>query len=98
MGIPPELVSKSVISEMWRDAERLLAPEFLEIVRLTKQPFFQPIVDLEVPYMASKRIVLLSDAAYVTRPHTGMGVTKAAGDAVTLAPTIKENPGDLQWQ
>ena len=96
VGIPPKLVSKSVISEMWRDAERLLAPEFLEIVSLTKHPFFQPIVDLEVPFMASKRIVLLGDAAYVTRPHTGMGVTKAAGDAVTLATAIKANPGDLQ--
>lgn len=95
-GIPPKLVSKSVISEMWHDAERLLAPEFFEIVNLTRQPFLQPIVDLEVPYMASKRIVLLGDAAYVARPHTGMGVTKAAGDAVTLANAIKENPGDLQ--
>ena len=32
------------------------------------------------------RVVLLGDAAFVARPHTGMGVTKAALDnAVSIA-------------
>ena len=35
--------------------------------------------------MAFGRVALLGDAAFVARPHCGMGVTKAAGDAMTLA-------------
>ena len=31
------------------------------------------------------RVALLGDAAFVARPHVGMGTTKAAGDARALA-------------
>jgi len=34
--------------------------------------------------MALGRIALLGDAAIVVRPHTAMGVAKAAGDAMAL--------------
>lgn len=34
--------------------------------------------------MVRGRIVLLGDAAFVVRPHTAMGVSKAAGDAMAL--------------
>ena len=37
---------------MRADAERLLAPQFAEVVRLTTQPFMQAILDLETPRMA----------------------------------------------
>jgi 2-polyprenyl-6-methoxyphenol hydroxylase-like FAD-dependent oxidoreductase len=40
------------------------------------QPLFQPIYDLEVPHMTFGRIALLGDAAFVARPHCGMGVTE----------------------
>jgi 2-polyprenyl-6-methoxyphenol hydroxylase-like FAD-dependent oxidoreductase len=33
--------------------------------------------------------VLLGDSAYVARPHCGMGVTKAAGDALALAAALQ---------
>jgi 2-polyprenyl-6-methoxyphenol hydroxylase-like FAD-dependent oxidoreductase len=34
--------------------------------------------------------MLIGDAAFATRPHTGMGVTKAALDALTLAQALVE--------
>ena len=34
------------------------------------------------------RVILIGDAAFVARPHTGMGVTKAALDALTLADAL----------
>ncbi|MBX4145164.1 FAD-dependent monooxygenase, partial [Ralstonia pickettii] len=40
------------------------------------------------PNMAFGRIALLGDAAFVARPHCGMGVTKAAGDALALATAL----------
>ena len=43
--------------------------------------FFQAIFDMESPSVASGRVVLLGDAAFVARPHVGMGTTKAALDA-----------------
>ena len=64
-------------------------------MELTDQPFFQAIFDLESPRMALGRVVLLGDAAFVARPHVGMGVTKAALDAECLAREIKETDGDL---
>jgi 2-polyprenyl-6-methoxyphenol hydroxylase-like FAD-dependent oxidoreductase len=83
-GIPPTLIRREVLDEMEVAAHALLAPQFAEVVTRATQPLFQPIFDLEVPKMAFGRIALLGDAAFVARPHCGMGVTKAAGDAMSL--------------
>jgi 2-polyprenyl-6-methoxyphenol hydroxylase-like FAD-dependent oxidoreductase len=86
LSITPTLIRREVIEAMRRDADTLLAPQFAEAVRKTDQPFIQAIQDLETPRMRlSDRCVVLGDAAFVARPHLGMGVTKAAGDAVALA-------------
>jgi 2-polyprenyl-6-methoxyphenol hydroxylase-like FAD-dependent oxidoreductase len=83
-GIAPQLIRADVLRDMRAAAARVLAPQFQEIVSKVRQPMFQPIYDLEVPRLAFGRIALLGDAAFVGRPHCGMGVTKAAGDAMTL--------------
>lgn len=96
LSIPPIRIRPEVIASMRRDAERLLAPQFAEVVRLTRQPFIQAILDLETPRMAlGPRTVILGDAAFVARPHVGMGVTKAAGDAAALVDALRDHPGDL---
>ena len=51
-------------------------------------PFLQPIYDLVSPQLAHGRIALMGDAAFVARPHVGMGVAKAGDDAVALAACI----------
>ncbi|MDQ0139588.1 FAD binding domain-containing protein [Cupriavidus necator] len=83
-GIPPGLIRPDVIADMESAAADLLAPQFAEVVARTTQPLFQPIYDLTVARMSFGRIALLGDAAFVARPHCGMGVTKAAGDAMAL--------------
>jgi 2-polyprenyl-6-methoxyphenol hydroxylase-like FAD-dependent oxidoreductase len=93
-GIPPDQIHPDVLAEMRVAATNLLAPAFAEAVHKTQQPLLQPIVDLEIPRMSVGRIVLLGDAAFVARPHVGMGVTKAAEDALALA-TCLENDGDV---
>jgi len=40
--------------------------------------------------MVKGRIALLGDAAFIVRPHTAMGVSKAAGDAMTLRNCVAE--------
>ncbi|MDH4190161.1 MAG: FAD binding domain-containing protein [Betaproteobacteria bacterium] len=90
--ISPDLIRDEVVDEMRRDAERLLAPQFAEVVRLSERPFFQAIFDLESTRLAFGRVVLVGDAAFIARPHCGMGVTKAAGDAVALVDALAAAP------
>lgn len=90
-GIPPPLIRTEVLDHARQAARDVLAPQFCEVVQKTENLFFQPIFDLESPQMAFGRIALLGDAAFVARPHCGMGVTKAAGDAVALVHALSEN-------
>ena len=84
ISIPPPLIRREAIAEMRADAERLLAPQFREIVRLIAEPILQPIYDLESPQMAFGRVAIVGDAAFVARPHVAAGVSKAADDAAAL--------------
>ena len=95
MNIPPDRIRADVIAEMRAAAERLLAPQFAEVVRATAEPFFQPIYDLESPRLVFDRVAILGDAAFVARPHCGIGVTKAAGDAVALVDALARYADDL---
>lgn len=88
-GIAPDKVARQYVTAMRNDARRLLAPQFAEVIEKTVQPFFQPIHDLASDEMAFGRVALLGDAAFVARPHVGMGVTKAALDASALTDSIR---------
>jgi len=88
LTIPPGSIRDEVVDEMRRDAEALLAPQFAEVVRLSDRPFFQAIFDLESTRLVFGRVALLGDAAFIARPHCGMGVTKAGSDAVVLADAL----------
>src|SRR5215471_19030923 len=49
ISIPPPLIRREAIAEMRADAERLLGPQFREVVRMIDEPILQPIYDLETP-------------------------------------------------
>jgi 2-polyprenyl-6-methoxyphenol hydroxylase-like FAD-dependent oxidoreductase len=89
ISIPPPLIPRQAIAEMRADAERLVAPQFRQIVRLIEEPILQPIYDLESPRMAFGRVAILGDAAFVARPHVAAGVSKAADDAAALAASLQ---------
>jgi 2-polyprenyl-6-methoxyphenol hydroxylase-like FAD-dependent oxidoreductase len=93
-AMPPPLVRADVTAKIKELAHSMLAPQIAGIVELS-QPFFQAIFDVESPCLALERVVLLGDAAFVARPHVGMGVTKAALDALCLANSIQRANGDL---
>ncbi len=98
-GIAPQQVSWRAIAAMREAARTLLAPQFAEVVEKTAVPFLQPIFDLACTDMAHGRVALLGDAAFVARPHVGMGVTKAGDDALALAACIASHgatPAALQ--
>lgn len=85
LSIPPRQVTREAAAALYADADALLAPCCAEVVHLSHEPFIQAIYDLESPRLLFGRVILLGDAAFVARPHAGMGVTKAALDAQTLA-------------
>jgi len=85
LNIPPHKVSWRQIAAMREAARALLAPQFAEIIEKTALPFVQPIHDVCSTRLAFGRVALMGDAAFVARPHVGMGVTKAAEDALALA-------------
>jgi 2-polyprenyl-6-methoxyphenol hydroxylase-like FAD-dependent oxidoreductase len=88
ISIPPPLIRREAIAEMRADAERLIAPQFRQIVRLIEEPILQPIYDLESPRMAFGRVAIVGDAAFVARPHVAAGVSKAADDAAALVAAL----------
>lgn len=90
-GISPNKVDWRQVADMRQAARALLAPQFSEMIEKTAQPFLQPIYDICSEQLAFGRIGLMGDASFVARPHIGMGVTKAAQDAVALADAIAEH-------
>ena len=89
ISIPPPLIRREAIAEMRANAERLVAPQFRQIVRLIAEPILQPIYDLESPRMAFGRVAILGDAAFVARPHVAAGVSKASDDAAALVAALQ---------
>ena len=98
-GIAPQQVSWREIAAMREAGRRLLAPQWAEVLEKTAQPFLQAIHDLASERLAFGRVALMGDAAFVARPHVGMGVTKAGEDALALAECVARHgatPAALQ--
>lgn len=91
LGIAPNKVSWRHVARMREDAHERLAPQWAEVVQKTALPFLQPIHDLACDSLAHGRVALMGDAAFVARPHIGMGVTKAAQDAAALCDAIRDH-------
>jgi 2-polyprenyl-6-methoxyphenol hydroxylase-like FAD-dependent oxidoreductase len=90
IGIPPLKVSWKHIAKMRQKAKEILAPQYAEILEKTAAPFLQAIYDVRSEEIVFGRIALMGDAAFVGRPHVGMGVTKAADEAIVIAKYIAE--------
>jgi len=95
-GIAPHKVSWRQIADMRQSARALLAPQFAEMIEKTAMPFLQPIFDVASEQIAFGRVALMGDASFVARPHIGMGVTKAAQDAVALCDAIAQHGASAQ--
>ncbi len=87
-SLPPGGVRPQAAHELLAAAHDLLPPPFAEAFAAEPRPFVQAIFDMETPRMVDRRIALIGDAAFVARPHTAMGVAKAAGDAMALARAV----------
>jgi 2-polyprenyl-6-methoxyphenol hydroxylase-like FAD-dependent oxidoreductase len=95
-AIAPGLVRPEAIADMRAHARKVFAPQISALIEMTPQPFFQAIFDLESECVIDGRIALLGDAAFVARPHMGIGTTKAALDAQYLADALLATGNDVQ--
>lgn len=84
-SIPPPLIRPVHIQRLKDNAVALLPPQFAEVVVRSERHMVQPIYDVESARMVFDRIALVGDAAFVARPHVGVGVLKAGEDAFELA-------------
>ncbi|WP_426410012.1 FAD-dependent monooxygenase [Bradyrhizobium ganzhouense] len=83
-SLPPGAVSERARETLIDEARQLMPRPLAAAIEATVSPFVQGIFDYETKRMTSRRIALVGDAAFVVRPHTGMGIAKAAGDAIAL--------------
>jgi len=96
-SLPPGAVSEHARTALVTAAQALLPPPFAAVFNAEPHPFVQAIFDMETPRMVDGKIVLIGDSAFVARPHTAMGVAKAAGDAVALARAVAEGATAAAW-
>ncbi|MGE0482635.1 MAG: FAD-dependent monooxygenase [Gammaproteobacteria bacterium] len=90
-GIPHHLIRAELVEAMRDEAHTWLAPQIRAIVDATPQPFLQGMFDFACERLVHDRVVLIGDAAATARPHVGMGVSKAAEDAATLARALADD-------
>lgn len=87
-GIPPQRIRDAHIEALQAAAARLLPPALRAVVAATPRPFLQSIVDAAAERLWHGRTFLVGDAASTARPHVGLGVSKAAGDALALSDAL----------
>lgn len=101
-SLPPGAMPEATRRSLVEAAARFLPPQFRLAIEATREPFIQTIADLEVPRMAFGRVALIGDAAFIVRPHTAAGTSKAAGDALALVDALAAEPSVpealTQWE
>ncbi|RDK08192.1 FAD binding domain-containing protein [Cupriavidus lacunae] len=102
-SLPPGAMQDTEIRALKVAALDVLAPALAGLVTATPNPFVQLIHDYEAPQMVFGRVLLLGDAAFVARPHTGAGAGKAAANALALARALQDHATDidaalLRWE
>jgi 2-polyprenyl-6-methoxyphenol hydroxylase-like FAD-dependent oxidoreductase len=102
-SIPPGALKYLHGDALRKAASLSLAPVFQRLLLSTKEPFMQVIQDYQAPKMVFGRAILLGDAAFVARPHTGAGAGKAAANALALGKALRDTGTDIDiglatWQ
>lgn len=100
---PMGFLSSDNIAALRENAVARLPEISARMVLKTEQPFVQVIVDLAVPQMVFGRTCVIGDAAFVVRPHTASGTSKAYNDAISLATSLSYHDDSVEavldhWQ
>ena len=87
-----------VWEEQKKHADKVLPPQYRELIHNTENPFVQAITDLEPPktcqYLEGK-VVMVGDALSGFRPHTAASTSQAAFHALSLRRVFS---GEIGWK
>lgn len=102
-AIPAGFLSDENVSSLREKAVAELPEISARMVLKTVTPFVQVVVDLAVPQMVFGRACIIGDAAFVVRPHTASGTSKAYNDAISLATSLSYHTDAIEsavqhWQ
>jgi 2-polyprenyl-6-methoxyphenol hydroxylase-like FAD-dependent oxidoreductase len=89
-GIPPPLMRPGHVEAVKENARRDMPASFHDAINLAETTIVQPIYDVLSQRITFGKVALIGDAAFVARPHVGVGVLKAGQDAVSLATALAE--------
>nr|WP_157528412.1 FAD-dependent monooxygenase [Kibdelosporangium sp. MJ126-NF4]CEL18439.1 salicylate hydroxylase, putative [Kibdelosporangium sp. MJ126-NF4]CTQ97922.1 salicylate hydroxylase, putative [Kibdelosporangium sp. MJ126-NF4] len=84
-SLPPGRVTDELFDVLSRSMDDF-PPYWAEVIRRTPRPAMsvQPVYDSTIGTYTAGRLMVIGDAATITRPHTGAGATKALQDALAL--------------
>ncbi|MBB3386555.1 FAD-dependent monooxygenase [Rhizobium sp. WW22] len=83
-SLPRGALSEERLQMLRSDAASMLPPPLVKAIEAESLPSIQGIFDFEATNIVSAHTAIIGDAAFVVRPHTAMGVSKAAGDTLAL--------------
>ncbi len=89
-GIAPHLMRPVHAETVRENARREMPANFHEAVMRADSTTVQPIYDIDNDRLAFGNVALIGDAAFVARPHVGVGVLKAGQDALALADALAQ--------
>ena len=94
--VPPKFVQPKHFENQMKIAKEYFPKILFNLINLTKDPFIQPVYDVAVPKMVFGNVCLVGDAAFIPRPHTASGVSKAVTNAIDLAENLKKFSGNIE--
>lgn len=89
-GIPPHLMRPEHVETVRDNTRQEMPGNFHEAVMRADSTTVQPIYDVDNDHITFGNVALIGDAAFVARPHVGVGVLKAGQDALALADALAE--------
>lgn len=88
LSVPASAVTDTVSARLRSDAAAELPSPLAALVRRTRAPFLQVVVDVAPDRLVRGRVCVLGDAGFVARPHAAAGTAKAAEEAQLLAAAL----------
>lgn len=80
-----------VIQKMHKEAEKVWLPEFVRVIKETREPFINAIYDSEpLEQIYLDNVVLVGDAAHPTTPHAVRSTNMSVLDAAVLGQCLKK--------
>lgn len=95
IAIPPPLIRKQFTDDVRASAPQRLPPAAAAVIDAAPQLLLQAISDMESPQLVFGRVAIMGDAAFIARPHSAAGVSKAALDALCLADELANHGADI---